>query len=171
MAWWSEALGDIFGAGRKPSHPVAAALQDLIRRRSLPRPLLETLIEARRERLFSAVADGEGALAWADKVAGSMALLAARVLDPEAPQDPVRLGGRAFGLGQLIRSGALAPQIGAPLLQQSLAQANAALSGLSARAFPAVAAATLARHRRSDGQLSEISQQLRLVVAVARGRL
>lgn len=50
LKWWYDAL-DAIVAGAPPKHPVAAPLSEAVRRYSLPRADLETLIEARSDDL------------------------------------------------------------------------------------------------------------------------
>ncbi len=171
LAWWREVLDEIFEGQPVRAHPVAEALAAVIRRRRLERAPLEALIAARQTRLFEPVDSLEGAVAWADGVGASAAFCAARILDPAAPEAPVKLAGRVFGLAALIRSGSGPVEALRAHLVQDLAAANAALGQLSPRAFPAVAAATFARDDLAGRSASEISRRLRLVWAVARGRL
>ena len=170
LAWWSEVLDEIFSGVPVRSHPVAQALSAVVRGHDLARAPLDAMIEGRRAQLFTSSLDGSGALTWADDVAGSTAFLAARILDCDAPEEPVRLAGRVFGLALLMKLGILSPDIGAPLVIDSLNAANRQLGTLRARAFPAVAAATLARRGQKAGA-SEVSRRLRLVWAAARGRI
>src|SRR3982750_2661447 len=43
LAWWREALDEIYGARAVRRHPVADALSDAVRRRAIARPMLESL--------------------------------------------------------------------------------------------------------------------------------
>jgi phytoene synthase len=166
LAWWAEALDEIFAGGLVRAHPVTQALDAVVAGYRLDKAPLEAMISARREALFKPVSDRAGALAWADAVAGSAAWLAARVLDPQASEPPVRLAGWVTGLAMLRRSGLVFEGM-AELLTESVAAANRAMASISPQAFPAVAAGTLA-----DQTLAlEISRRLRLTWAVARGRL
>jgi phytoene synthase len=171
LVWWAEVLAEIFGGQTVRPHPTAQALAAAVRRRGLERAPLESLIETRRAYLFESVTGPESALAWADGVTGAAAVSASRILDPQARTAPARLAGRALGLGLLTRARVLAADDLRGLLLDALAQANRALGGLSAKAFPAVAAATLARDDLKGGAAPEISRRLRLVWAVARGRI
>jgi phytoene synthase len=47
LTWWSEALDEVYGGGPVRRHPVADAVAALVRRREVPRRLLEETIEAR----------------------------------------------------------------------------------------------------------------------------
>jgi phytoene synthase len=171
LAWWAEAVAEIFAGGPVRAHPLVQSLADVIGRRDLDRTPLDAMIDARREAMFADAMDEAAAVAWADDVAGSAALLAGHRLDPGADDAPLRLAGRAFGVALLLRSGRLAPDVAVSLLRRSLADANAALPTLSPRAFPAVAHATLVRDDLSGRQGSELGRRFRLVAAVLRGRL
>ena len=47
LAWWREALDEVFAAGPVRAHPVARALAQVVARRDLPRAPLEAMIDAR----------------------------------------------------------------------------------------------------------------------------
>jgi phytoene synthase len=166
LAWWGEALDEIFAGGAPRAHPVIQSLASTIAAHNLDKAPLDAMIKARREALFSPVADSAGALSWIDDVAGSAAWLAARILDPTAPEAPVRLAGWVTGLGMLYRSGLRFDGMDA-FNAKTLEAANRAVSAISPEAFPAVAAGALARYSGA----SELSRRLRLTWAVARGRL
>jgi phytoene synthase len=166
LAWWDEALDEIFAGGPFRAHPVVQALASVVAAHGLQKAPLETMIGARREALFTPVADSSAALSWADEVAGAAAALAARILDPAVPEAPVRLAGQVTGLAILARSG-INFEGTAELLAEIREAANRAIKAISPAAFPAVAAGALARHAAA----SELARRLRLTWAVARGRL
>jgi phytoene synthase len=166
LAWWSEVLDEIYVGGAVRAHPVAQALASVITAHDLEKAPLEAMISARCQALFTPMADRDGALIWADEVAGSTAWLAARILDPVVPEATVRLVGRVTGLAMLQRSGVSFEGMAA-LLAETREAANRAISAVSSKAFPAVAAGALARHAGA----SELSRRLCLTWAVARGRI
>lgn len=166
LAWWSEVLDEIYAGGALRAHPVAQALASVIAAHGLEKSPLEAMISARRQALFTPVADRDGALIWADEVAGSAAWLAASILDPAVPEATVRLLAWLTGLAMLQRSGVSFEGMAA-LLMETREGANRAASAISPKAFPAVAAGALAR----DTHASEILRRLKLTWAVARGRL
>ena len=47
LAWWSEAIDEIYTGRPVRRHPVTEAMAGAIRRRSLPRELLDAMVEAR----------------------------------------------------------------------------------------------------------------------------
>jgi phytoene synthase len=166
LAWWSEALDEISAGGSVRAHPVVQAMASVIAAYGLDKAPLDSMISARREALFTPVADRAGAISWADDVAGSAAWLAARILDPAVPEAPVCLAGRLTGLAMLARSG-LSVEGMAELVAETREGANRVITTISAQAFPAVAAGALARYAGA----SELSRRLHLTWAVARGRL
>lgn len=152
LTWWREALEEIYAAGPVRRHPVALALDVAVKRRAIPREPLETMIDARYAELPGEPKDP---LSWAQETAGTAAQLVVTMLDPDAEAGLAIAAGAAWALG---RRGDAAPAL--------LAQARADASRLSVAAFPAVAHAALVGHTGS-----ELSKRLRLMWAVARGRI
>ncbi len=171
LTWWWEAVGEMFGDGTLRAHPLARTLADVVIRRGLPRELLEAMIDARLAAAGYAMFDETMALAWADGVGGSAAVLAATILDPRGPSQSARPAGRLMGLTRLVGDGRFDRAAGSALARRDLAAADAAARSLAPAAFPAVAAAALARRDLEDRPPSELLRRLRLAWAVARGRL
>ena len=171
LTWWSEALEEIASGGAVRSHPLAQRLCELVWGRGLPTDLFAELIEGRVAVLGMAQLGDEAALAWADTVAGSAAVLAAMILGAGDLAPAARTAGRLIGLGALVREGVLARADLAERLAPMLREANAAARRLPASAFPAIAAAALARDQLRASPSSELSRRLRLLWAAARGRL
>ena len=155
LAWWREALDEIFLGRPVRRHPTARALAEAIGRRRHARAPLEAMIDARIDLTHDP-------LAWADAVGGSATVLAARTLDHEVDAAAVALAGRVWGLYQL-RSAA-APPVD---LAAHLVRAARSARDVSVAAFPAVACATLARAREP----SPLEIRARLLFAILRGRL
>ena len=155
LTWWGEAVEEIYEGRPVRGHPVAQALCGAVRRRGLPRDVLDAMIEAR-------ITQPENAATLADAVDGSLALLAARILDASADADVARSAGRVYGLCRQARDGMAAIDLVAPL-----AEAARAVRGFSTAAFPAVACATLARARNP----SPLETRVRLFWAVLSGRI
>ena len=155
LTWWREALDEMFEGRPVRRHPTAEALADVVARRGLERAALETLVEARYRELDPKPIEAAEALAWARESAGQVAVLAARMLDPDSDPEPARAAGAAWALARA----------GHPF-EGELRRARAA-SALSSQAFPAVAHAALAGRAES----SDFQKRLRLTWAVARGRL
>ncbi|MEO8926843.1 MAG: squalene/phytoene synthase family protein [Caulobacteraceae bacterium] len=170
LTWWREVLDELFAGGPVRFHPVARALADVVARYNLPREPLEAMIEARIAVLDKAALNADEALQWADGVGGSMAVLAALILDAAAPPETAAPAGRVWGLILLRRAGLVGGDIDR-LIKESLTVASRAARALSAAAFPAVACATLARARPSSGPRPALETRLRLIWAVARGIL
>lgn len=163
LTWWREAVDEIF-EGRAPRrHPLVIALAEAIARHGLQRERLEAMVEARIEGPAEPVA-------WADATAGSLAVLTAAILDPAAPREPARLAGRAWGLFTLRRAGVEPGALDAPLAAALEAAAQAA-RGYSPAALPAIACATLIGPELRRGRMGELEKRLRLLAAVARGRI
>jgi phytoene synthase len=156
LTWWREALDEIFTGRPVRRHPVSIGLASLVKRRGLDRGPLEAMIDARIDNLDHSRLDFAAALRWADGAPGSVAMLAARILDPEGPWEAARLAGRAWGLRALGHS------FGA-----ALSEASRAARILRPVAFPAVAHATLLRAHST----SPLEARLRLMWAVARGKI
>jgi phytoene synthase len=156
LTWWREALDEIFDGRPVRRHPVTEALDGVVKRRGLDQCSLESLIDARIAILDLPSLDPAAARRWADGAPGCVATLAARILDPGATWEAARPAGRAWGLRALGHS-----------FGEALDEASRAARALGPTAFPAVAYATLLRSRSS----SPLEARLRLVWAVARGRL
>ena len=171
LTWWSEALEEIAGGGRVRRHPLAERLCELVRRRTLPTDLLAELIEGRIETLGMAQLGEDDALAWAEAVGGSAAVLGALILGAREIADVARPAGRLIGLGALVRDGVLGRATLESRLPQMRNEANVAARRLPASAFPAAAPAVLVRDQLRRSPASELSRRLRLVWASARGRV
>ncbi|MGI8841843.1 MAG: squalene/phytoene synthase family protein [Caulobacteraceae bacterium] len=171
LSWWRDVVDEIFAGEAVRAHPAAHALAGAVARHALPRAPIEAMIEARLAVLGRAGLDIDRALLWARDVGGSAAVLAARVLDPAARTEAAEPAGQVWGLVLLRRAGRADHAELDRAIAESLPRASAMARGLSARAFPAAACATLARARFDSGGLFEVERRLRLVRAVARGIL
>jgi len=157
LTWWREVLDEVFEGRPVRRHPTAEALAAAVRRRGLPREPLEAMIEARVRELHDGAGD---LLQWAGDSAGSAAVLAAQILDPQGPADAARPAGAAWALA---RREAPSPDA----VRQALVAARAHARRVSVAAFPAIAHAALARNPHA----SEFAKRLRLTWAVAWGRI
>ena len=164
LTWWGEVLDEAFGGAAVRRHPVAQALADVIRRRSLGRAPLEAMIDARYRELDPTPMSPDEAIAWARAGAGSAAVVLAMILDPAGEVEAARSAGAAWALGRRAAKGGVAPA----LAKAALTAAREEARGLSVAAFPAVAYAALAG-RPTAG--ADLARRLRLVWAVARGRI
>lgn len=155
LAWWREALDEIFEGRPVRGHPAAQALAAAVARRGLPREPLEAMIDARLRELDSAPLPDEARLYWADQTGAAAAEACARILG--AP-DPVlaRPAGRYWVLGRT------APELAASVR----AEARSSARRLPAAAFPAVAHAALV-----GAGPSEWRRRARIIWAVATGRI
>ena len=152
FTWWAEHLPGVFSGEPRKGHPVLEALAGVVARHDLPQPAFDALIEAHISRALGDPPDIE-----ALHVAPMH--IAARILSPEAQPEQTAAAGRAWGLGQT----------GAERLEilTALDEANSALAGLPAAAFPAVAHAALAR----TDKRSPLGSRARLMWATMRGRV
>jgi phytoene synthase len=171
LTWWREALDEIFGAGAVRRHPVAEALAEAVRRRGLPREPLEAMIDGQIAAVETAQFDAAAAIAWADAVEGSLAGLAARVLDPAVSAHDAASAGRAWGLALLHRSGKASDEVLRPLLALAIDGARIDAAGLSVAALPAALPARLTRFDLARRPPGPLRRRLSLILATATGRL
>ncbi len=178
LAWWREVVEEAYGGGPTRAHPVARRLTAAIARHDLPRERLEAMVEARIEALDQPRLDWAGAVRWADGVAGSAAMLVARILDPRAPAESAALAGRVWGLAKLVEMNRVEAVAAAAWIVADISRASHHARALGSAAFPAVAHATLARDGPAylsvagrSGIGADLGRRLRLVWAVATGRL
>ncbi len=171
LTWWRDAIADLLAGGVAPAHPVLATLAKVAARRRLPAAPFEVMIEARIAALECPIADAPGAAAFADEVGGSAAVLACHILDPASPEAPARAAGRVWALLEMRRTGALPSVLIDPPLTQALAAARSSPCQVSPGAFPAIAAAAMAGPELAGRTAGPLETRLRLILAVARGRL
>jgi phytoene synthase len=176
LAWWREAIAELFEGGPVRRHPVALALAGAAGRRGLTREVLEALVDARLRELEPWPLGEEEALAYIDATAGGLMALAARVLSPDAAAEQTRHAARAWGLAGLARRGGRLPPAWGPQdvrlkVGEGLNVAAQELKALPVAAFPAAAYAALARTYAAGTIPSELSRRARMTWAVVRGRL
>ncbi len=150
LTWWAEQMDGVFAGAPRKGHPVLEALASAVERRGLERPWADALIEAHVDRAQRRPHDLEALFV-------GPAQAAARVLAGPGHDAAAAGAARIWGLtltGRADEAAALRPA------------ANAALKDLPAAAFPAVAHAAL-----RDPDAPEPLKRLRLVWAVARGRI
>ena len=172
LAWWREALDEIFAGSPVRRHPVAEALAAAVRRHGLSRAPLEAMIDGHIDALETVPPlDAAAALAWADAVQGSVARLAAIILDPAGDPAAAAPAGRAWGLALLLR-GALADRATIePLLRVALAAARVAARSIGVAALPAALPARLARSDLAGASAGPLRRRLSLLAAVLTGRI
>ena len=171
LTWWREALDEIFGGRPVRRHPGAEALAAAVRRRNLPRELLEAMIDGQIDALDARALDAAAAVAWASAVEGSAAQLAATILDPSAPAEAAAPAGRAWGLALLLRAGAAGREGLQPPLRAALAEARIGVRSLGVAALPAALPARLARFELAGHKPGPLALRFALVLASATGRL
>ena len=180
LAWWREALDEIFAGGPVRRHPVTDALASAIRRRNLARAPLEAMVEARFADLEPETLADEAALrAYVDGTAGALMALAIAAAGGGDAHD-LRPIAWAWGLAGLLRL----RQAGVARLPErwdetavrravrdALKAARPAVEALPVDAFPCIAYATLAGPYAAGRAPSELERRLRLTLAVLTGRL
>ena len=176
LAWWREALDEMFEGRRLRGHPVATALKTAVSRRGLRRDALEALVDGRLRDLEGWPLKAEETLAYLDATAGGLMGMAAQVLAPDAAPANTLHAARAWGLAGLARlAGRLPPDWAGPELIRRVDEARKLagpeVRGLPVAAFPAVAYAALSGAYARGARLSEVSCRLRLLAAAALGRV
>jgi 15-cis-phytoene synthase len=152
LTWWREVLDEIFEARPVRRHPTAQALAEAVARRGLERAPLEAMIDARYRMLDATPLSAAEAIALADaappgtpRLAGawtlSRLLLKTRIAEAERPAVVAEVRRR----------------LAAPVLPPDL--------------LPLAAHATFARSYLEGRELSALEKRLRLIWAVARGRV
>jgi phytoene synthase len=175
LAWWREALDEMFEGRPLRKHPAALGLFGAAARRGLARAPLEALVDAHLRDLDGWPLGTDEALDYIDATAGRLMTLAAGLLAPEAEPPSVRHAARAWGLAGLYRAGRLpaewtSVEVGRRV-REAVKLSGPELRGLPVAAFPAVAYATLARGYSRERTPSELGRRTRLLVSVARGRI
>jgi phytoene synthase len=179
LTWWREVLDEIYEARPVRSHPVALALADAVRRRSLVRAPLDAMLESRFDDIAPQPFDNlDAAILYADQTSGAVMQAAVQALNGPANAQAARLAGRAYGLAAMAHRRAIGGQtrLGEgldvqPAIRFALKEAAPGLKVLPIQAFPAVAYACLARRYAKGAQLPQLEKQLRLVWATATGTL
>ncbi len=128
LAWWREAVAEMYGGHRVREHPIAQAMVEAFAEAGGPSPTqaqLETLIDARLAEMDDQTYADEGALAaHIDGTAGALAQIAMSCLAPDVSAHASRaakLVGRVWGLTGLARSfSAMAARGRAPVAHSTL---------------------------------------------------
>lgn len=103
LQWWRDALTEI-AAGNQRSHPVVAELAGLGERFSAVKPLLDSLVDARRQDLAEQPpATRQALIGYADATGGALCEAAMILCDARATE-PARCVGTAWALMGLIRA-------------------------------------------------------------------
>lgn len=148
--WWREQMDGVFAGTARKGHPVLEALTDLVARHGLDRAPFDALIEAHIGRVHGEPHDLEAFYVEPMRTA-------VRILAGPGHEAAAGDAGRVWGLSQT----------GSESEARALrARANSDLKALPAVAFPAVAHAALIRPGAP-----EFLKRLRLLAAVASGRI
>jgi phytoene synthase len=170
LTWWREAIDEIAGGGQPRAHPVAKALAGAVEL-GLDLNWLHEAIDARITVLDEPPLQPQAAIAFADGAAGSIAVASGRLLDAQADVAALKSGGRVIGLDRLRRSRPESAETLSPLVRQALSSARADARRLKPLALPAVLAAALARAPLRLGPWTGVDRRIRLLAAMASGRL
>jgi phytoene synthase len=176
LAWWGEAIGEIFEGRRVRGHPTAQALERAVKSHGLPREWLEAMVDARLRDLDPSPMTVEEAEPYIDDTAGALMALAARVLSPDAGRDQVRHAARAWALAGLGRTaGRLPPAWSDEDIVQRVGRARRAaraeLKALPVDAFPAAAYAALAPAYARGRRPGELARRWTITWAAMRGSI
>ena len=171
LTWWREVLDEVFEHRPVRAHPTAQALAQAVAAHDLPRDPLEAMINARYRELDATPMSTDEALAWARDTGGAAAEIAAGVLDAAALAGPAREAGAAWALSRRVLADPPAAEPFREALRLTLPAARRDARGLSVAAFPAIAHAALSGSRVRAREPAEWSKRLRLLAAVATGRI
>jgi phytoene/squalene synthetase len=143
LAWWREAVEEIYDGRAPRRHPVVAGLAAAVGAGDLPRRLFEGMIEARGSEVEGRAADLAAVEGYVDHTAGHLMELAARHLGAEGAALPVvRDFARGAGTAALVEA---LPELRArgrdPLPE------GADVAGLAKRGLAAIARARAHRER------------------------
>ncbi|MBU1376638.1 MAG: squalene/phytoene synthase family protein [Alphaproteobacteria bacterium] len=175
LTWWREMLDEAYEGRHVRHHPTAQALADVIQRHSLPREPLEAMIDARYRELDATPLSKADASALAFGTAGAAADLAIRVLGGASEGRFASGWSAMWALSRLMADG----RVGAADMPEALAEVRVSIAeartverrDVSSDGFPAVAHATLAPLYAAGKRFGPLEKQLRLVWAVAIGRI
>jgi len=189
LAWWRDAVAEIYAGGTLRAQPVVTILAKAIRAHDLPRAPFDALIEARHADLEAApFADWVAVEAYLDATAGSVMRVASAAAGAPLADSFIAPAARAWGLVGLLRARGAMAMHGHALLPRavsledvlqrvraSLVSARAAQGRIPTEAFPACGyialtpayASALSEERES---LALLTRQVRLLAASATGR-
>lgn len=189
LAWWRDAIDEMYAGGALRAHPVVTLLDKAIRAHDLPRGPFDALIEARHADLEAApFADWGAVEAYVDATAGSVMRLALAAADARLDEVFVVQAARAWGLIGLLRARGRMAMHGHALLPREAtledvlrrvadahAATRAALARIPTEAFPAcgylalIGAYAEALRGGRDGP-GLMGRRFKLVAAAATGR-
>ena len=175
LTWWREMLDEAFEGRPVRAHPTAQALAEVIQRHNLPREPLEAMIDARYRELDAALLTKAEAMDLAFRTAGSAAAVAMHIIVGQPVEGFASGYSGIWALGRLILDSRIEPAGVAEAVAEvklSIAEANTVhRHEFTTSIFPTVAHAALARLYAQGRRPKLLERQLRLLWAVARGRL
>jgi phytoene/squalene synthetase len=164
LAWWREALDEIYDGRAPRRHPVVGGLAEAVAAGDLPRRLFEGMIDARVAEVEGPAADVAAVEGYVDHTAGHLMELAARHLGAEGAALPVvRDFARGAGTAALVTALPELRARGRDPLPEEADVAALARDGLAAIArarahrgrVPAVAAPALLAGWQAEGLLRQ----------------
>jgi phytoene synthase len=175
LAWWREALDEIFEDRPVRRHPTAVALADAVRRRGIGRTPLDAMVDARYRELDAEALSRDEAMNLAFGSAGSAGAVAIQILGGDPERGFASAWPATWSLARMVLEARIRSEDVAKLRSEislSIAEARTVERGdVSATAFPAVAHAALAPVYAAGRRPGLFEKQLRLTWAVARGRI
>lgn len=179
LAWWREAIGDIYDGKPPRAHPVLASFAAVLHDTPWPRAEFEALIAARGADLDTTpFADWRAFDAYVEATAGGVMRLALTACGARVEDAFVSAGARAWGYAGLARAGrlAMAGVARADLIERArAAYVQAKAMRFETAAFPALGYVTLTplylRALEQQREVPLLRRQFALVLASARGRL
>jgi phytoene synthase len=175
LTWWREMLDEAFEGRHVRHHPTAQALAGVIARHGLPREPLEGMIDARYRELDATPLSKQEATVLAFGTAGAAASLAIQILGGGHEAGLASRWSAMWALSRLMVDGRVAnsdmPEALAEVQLRVAEARTVERRDVSSGAFPAVAHATLALRYAKGKRPAPLEKQLRLILAVAIGRI
>ena len=176
LTWWSEALDEMSRALAPRAHPAAPALAGVLERHDLSPVLLNSLIEARIDDLGRTLLDSEETvLAHVDATQVVCSALMLAILAPGSDPHAIRSAARAYGVGALLRSGRLSPELvkgwARGRIEHDREAARTALADLPVAGFPSVAHAALSKAYGAGRRPGALSKSVLVFLASLTGRI
>ncbi len=169
LRWWYEAIEEIEQGRPVRYHPLTGVLKRLIETDSLEAKAFYALIEGQMPLLDKGPLTTEAALRVVDAGEGTVARLAARLLDPRSEQS-LEAPARLFGMARLKAQRGLS-DAGDTELAHLRREARAAMKGLTTRLMPLALPAALATSAWSGRPLGPLAKRLKLLASFVAGTI
>jgi len=169
LRWWYEAIEEIMQGRPVRYHPLTDAIKRLVETYGLDPERLSALVEGQMLLLDKGSLTTEAAMKAADAGEGIVALLAARILDPESRVN-LEAPARFYGMARLKAQRGLS-DAGEAELAHLRRDAHSATKGLPARLMPLALPAALAPGLWLGRPMGPLGKRLKLLSAFLTGRL